>query len=60
MIETIVKEMPMPIGDDEAKNLYRVDYKERPMRRWITFGVYESREVALFVAENIKNGHICI
>lgn len=49
--------MPMLIDDSTAKDVYRVDYRH-VNRYWRTFGIYEIREMAEFVAENIKTGHI--
>lgn len=62
-MEAMVKSMPMQIDEDTTKTLYRVDVHRHGGFggfRWQTFGVYESREIALFVAEQIRNGHITL
>lgn len=58
-----VRKMPMPIDDNTTKDIYRVDWRIISgfgSSRWKTFGVYESRGVAVFVAEQIRNGHIIL
>ena len=57
MIEVYIKKMPMLIDDFTAKDVYRVDYRH-VNGYWRTFGIYEAREMAEFVAENINTGHI--
>ena len=49
--------MSMLIDDFTAKDVYRVDYRH-VNGYWRTFGIYEAREMAEFVAENINTGHI--
>lgn len=68
MIEVIVNPMEMPVGEDVCKNLYKVDVKIFDMGagfggnmvRWKTFGVYESKPVANYIAESIRNGKIIL
>ena len=58
-----VRPMPMKVDEDTVKNLYRVDIElvcSIGGYRLKTFGVYESQEVARFVAEQIRNGHITV
>lgn len=58
--------MDMPIDESISKELYRVDIevcdKKDPYGtykwRWKTFGVYESKNVAEFVADSIRNEEI--
>lgn len=62
-MEIKVKQMPMPIDNDTVKDLHRVDYRlvgGFGCSRWKTFGVYESKEVAVFVAEQIRKGYVII
>ena len=61
-----VIKMDMPINDSISKELYRVDAEVFDMKepygtyqwRWKTLGVYESKDVAEFVADSIRNGEI--
>ena len=61
-----VNKMVMPIDESISKELYRVDIEVCDMKgpygvykwRWKTFGVYESKNVAEFVADSIRNGEI--
>ena len=58
-----VRPMPMKVGEDDIKRLYKVDVElvgRHGCYRMKTFGVYESLEVARFVAEQIRNGHIIV
>lgn len=57
MMEVYIKKMSMLIDDFTAKDVYRVDYRH-VNGYWRTFGIYEAREMAEFVAENINTGHI--
>ena len=58
--------MDMPIDESISKELYRVDIEVCDMKdpfgvykwRWKTFAVYESKDVAEFVADSIRNGEI--
>ena len=56
-MEVYIKKMSMLIDDFTAKDVYRVDYRH-VNGYWRTFGIYEAREMAEFVAENINTGHI--
>ena len=56
-MEVYIKKMSMLIDDFTAKDVYRVDYRH-VNGYWRTFGIYEIREMAEYVAENIKTGHI--
>ena len=62
-MEILIKKMPMQIDEETIKDMYRVDCRligGFGGSKWRTFGVYESKDIAVFVAENIKNGHIII
>ena len=53
----------MQIDEETIKDMYRVDCRligGFGGSKWRTFGVYESKDIAVFVAENIRNGHIII
>ena len=59
-----VTEMTIPIGNDIAQTLYKVDYEAAVgdgyscCSLWKTFGVYEKEHVAHFVCNQIENGYI--
>ena len=58
-----VIKMDMPIDESISKELYRVDIEVCGKSNsfgvyrwyWKTFGVYESKDVAEFVADSIRN-----
>lgn len=60
-----VNKMVMPIDESDAKDLYRVDIEVCDKNifdiyrwRWKTFGVYESKDIAEFIADSIRNEEI--
>lgn len=58
-----VRPMCMRVGEDDIKRLYKVDVElvgRSGGYRLKTFGIYESQEVARFVAEQIRNGYIIV
>ena len=67
-MQVVVDTLEMPIGNDLVKTLYKVEVKVFDlgafggfgMSRMKTFGVYESKEVADFIADSIRNGQITV
>ena len=67
-MEAVVNTLEMPVGNDLVKTLYKVEVKVFDMgafggfgmSRMKTFGVYESKEVADFIADSIRNGQITV
>jgi hypothetical protein len=57
-----VNKMEMPIDESVSLDLYRVDIEVCDKSafdiyrwRWKTFGVYESKDIAEFIADSIRN-----
>lgn len=66
-MEAEVNILKMQIDEKTYKNLYKVDVKDFDlgkfgmyMNRWKTFGIYESMEVAEFIADKIRKNEIII
>lgn len=66
-MEVVVNTLDMPIGEDICKTLYKVEVHVFDMgafgfnmSRMKTFGIYESKEVADFIADSIRNGQITV
>lgn len=68
-VEVKVNEIVMPINNDVQKILYKVDVKKLETISlsgtyydyiWKTFGIYESENVAKFIADRIRNKQIIV
>ena len=67
-MDVVVNTLDMPVGEDICKTLYKVEVKVFDMgafggfgmSRMKTFGVYESKEVADFIADSIRNRQITV
>lgn len=67
-MEAVVNTLEMPVGEYLCKTLYKVEVKVFDMgafggfgmSRMKTFGVYEAKDVADFIADSIRNGKITV
>lgn len=68
-VDAKVNEIAMPVSNDVQKILYKVDVKKLESISlsgiyydyiWKTFGIYESENVAEFIADRIRNKQIIV